>query len=137
MREAGPESADHLFLSFATTSFIPPTTSVKAAVLPCPHLFAEAVCSNKPQHPPPPPARPSLTSATCFNAAPELPAIIPAAFYLVFYLAGCDVVRFMPHCQSGGSSTAACRHRAHIDQSEGLMVIEGSVGPLSKGSFTA
>lgn len=119
MREA-TETVDHLLL-------LPPplaTTSVTAAVLPGPHLFGKAVCSNKPQPPP-------HTSLPClphlFNAASTL-CHHPSSFYLVFYHAGSDVVGFGPLGQSGGSSNAARRHRAHIDQSGRLMVIAGSVG---------
>lgn len=116
---------------------IPPTTSVAAAVLPCPHLFGEAVCSNKPQAPPshtprglPHPRRLTRRSLhTCCHH--------PSSFYLVFYHAGSDVVGFGPLCQPGGSSIAAWRHRAHIDQSGRLMVVAGSVGPNQKASFSA
>ena len=38
------------------------------------------------------------------------------------------MVRFGLLCQSGGSSIAASRHRAHIDRGSQLMVIAGSLG---------
>lgn len=103
-------------------SSLPPTTSATAAVLPCPHLFGEAVCSNKPQAPSLPPSR-RLLQRSVHNCCHH-----PSSFYLVFYHAGSDVVGFGPLCQSGGSSIAACRHRAHIDPSGRVMVIAGSVG---------
>lgn len=119
------ETVDHLFLLLPPPPFtsLPPTTSLTAAVLPYPHLFGKAVCSDS--HNPPPT---SLTPTACFNAASTLAATYPSTFYLVFYRAGTDVVRFGPLCQSGGSSIAASRHRDYIDQGGQLMVIAGSLG---------
>lgn len=122
MQKLQTTSFSSLLLLLLLISSLPPTTSVTAAVLPCPHLFGEAVCSNKPQAPSLPHPRRLLQRSvhTCCHH--------PSSFYLVFYHAGSDVVGFGPLCQSRGSSIAACRHRAHIDQSGRLMVIAGSVG---------
>ena len=86
-----------------------------AAALPCPHLFGEVVCSI-PQPPPPsiPPPAPTQRPSCCHR---------PSSFYLVFYGARSDVVRFGPLRQSAGST-----HRAHIDRGSQLMVIAGSLG---------
>lgn len=102
-------------------SSLPPTTSVTATVLPCPHLFGEAVCSNSHNpHLPHPHCLLQRSMHTCCHH--------PSSFYLVFYHARSDVVRFWPLCQSGGSSIAASRHRAHIDPGSQLMVCAGSLG---------
>lgn len=102
-------------------------TSVTAAVLTRPpHLCGEAVCSNS-RNPPP-----------CLRST-QRPHSPPLSDQLLFCVGPCEEScgqGFRPLCQPGGSSIAAWRHKARIDQGGRLMVTAGSPQPESKASFT-